>query len=195
MAFSRAAVRARLIAPFLIRDVPVHELAWGSAIGILTALLPLFGVQLYTALGLWMAARWAFGRTFNLPVCFAVSWVMNPLTVVPIYYAYYVTGDAVWDALTVPTPDWTFGQFEDVFVAAIAPRSGVWWERFFGGMAVLLDYFGWPIVLGSVLWSIPLSVAAYFGTWWGMKRYRGRAPASPAPLPTAKPAPSTPDSA
>jgi hypothetical protein len=146
--------------------------------GVLTALLPLFGVQMYVAVGLWMAARWTLGKTFNLPACFASSWVMNPLTVVPIYYVYYWTGDAVWDAVTVPTPDWTFRQFERVFVAAISPKGGEWWERFFGGVLVLLSYFGWPIVLGSIIWSIPLSIAAYAGTRWGLTRYRARSAAA-----------------
>lgn len=162
----------RLIEPFLITQASVREVAWGSSIGILTALLPLFGVQLYVALGLWLLSRWSIGRTFNLPVCFAVSWVMNPFTVVPIYYLYYLTGDTVWDALTVPTPDWTFSQFEDMFLAAVAPASGVWWERFFGGMGVLFDYFGWPILLGSLIWALPASLFAHFATRWTLVRYR-----------------------
>lgn len=184
MIWGSRGLKKRLIQPFLITDAPQDEVSWGAAMGILTALLPLFGVQLYVALGLWMLARWCFGRTFNLPVCFAVSWVMNPLTVVPIYYLYYVTGDTLWDALTVPTPDWTFGQFEDVFIAAVSPTSGAWWERLFGGAVVLLNYFGWPIVLGSVLWAVPLSAAAYFGTRWALRRYRARAK-DPAGAPAA----------
>jgi hypothetical protein len=180
MAFSPAALRARLIEPFLISHAPVRELAWGAAIGILTALLPLFGVQLYIALGLWAALRWSTGSTFNLPVCFAVSWVMNPLTVVPIYYVYYLTGDAIWDALTVPTPNWTFRQFEEVFIATIAPKGGEWWERFFGGMLVMFDYFGWPILLGSVIWAVPSSALAYAGTWWATTRHRRHVAAAAA---------------
>jgi hypothetical protein len=171
----------RLIEPFLIAQASVREVAWGASVGILTALLPLFGVQLYVALGLWLLSRWASGRTFNLPVCFAVSWVMNPLTVVPIYYVYYLTGDTVWDALTVPTPDWTFSQFEELFLAAIAPASGVWWERFFGGMLVLFDFFGWPILLGSLIWALPASVLAHIATRWALVRYRQRRSAAGLP--------------
>ena len=165
-------LKDRLIQPFLIANVPVDEVAWGAAIGILTSLLPLFGVQLYVAFALWTLSRWVYGRAFNMPVCFAVSWVMNPLTVVPIYYLYYLTGDSVWDAVTTPTPDWTFSQFEDVFLAAVAPHSGVWWERLFGGAYVLFDFFGWPIVLGSVMWAVPLSAAAYLTSRWAVTRYR-----------------------
>ncbi len=180
---------SRLIEPFLLQQASVEEVAWGSSVGILTALLPIFGVQLYVALGLWLISRRALGRTFNLPVCFAVSWAMNPFTVVPIYYVYYLTGDTVWDAVTVPTPDWTFAQFGEMFQSAIAPAGGKWWERFFGGMGVLFDYFGWPIILGSVLWAVPASVFAYVATRWGLARYRRRRNArSPTAAGTAGPA-------
>jgi hypothetical protein len=179
----RERLRDALIRPFLISNATVGEVSWGASMGILTALLPLFGIQLYVVLGLWMLARWAFGVTFNLPVCFATSWVMNPLTVVPLYYLYYLTGDALWDALTVPTPDWSFAQFEAVFVAAVSPGTGVWWERLFGGAIVLFSYFGWHIVLGSVLWAVPLSVAAHLTTRWSVSRYRRhRAATADAPI-------------
>lgn len=29
---------------------------------------------------------------FNFPVAFAVTWVVNPFTVIPLYYGYYVAG-------------------------------------------------------------------------------------------------------
>ncbi|HEX7925961.1 MAG TPA: DUF2062 domain-containing protein, partial [bacterium] len=123
-----AMLKDRLIRPIISADASVEAVSWGAAMGVLTALLPTFGIQMYVAFGLWAGWRWAFGKTFNLPACFAASWVMNPLTVVPIYYAYYWTGDTIWDAITVPTPDWTFGEFEDVFIAAISPKGGVWYE-------------------------------------------------------------------
>jgi hypothetical protein len=149
----------------------------------LTALLPLFGVQLYVAVGLWTLLRWMTGNPFNLPVCFAVSWVMNPLTVVPLYYLYYLTGDVAIEAVTTPTPDWTYSQFEGLFRVATAPERGTWWERLLGGAVVLFEFFGWPIVLGSVLWAVPLSAATYWATRWGLARYRAR--------PTAQAGPST----
>ena len=29
---------------------------------------------------------------FNFPVAFAVTWIVNPFTVIPMYYGYYATG-------------------------------------------------------------------------------------------------------
>lgn len=169
-----ARLRTRLVEPFLAPGSSVSQVAWGASLGMLTALLPLFGVQLYVAVGVWALWRWLMGVSFNLPVCFAVSWVMNPLTVVPLYYLYYRTGDAAWEAVTVPTPDWTYSEFELLFVAAIAPETGPWWERLLGGGMVLFEFFGWPIVLGSVLWAVPLSAATFWTTRWGVTRYRAR---------------------
>lgn len=169
-----ARLRTQLVEPFLAPGSSVRQVAWGAAVGMLTALLPLFGVQLYVAMGLWALCRRVAGASFNLPVCFAVSWVMNPLTVVPLYYLYYRTGDAAWEAVTMPTPDWTYPEFEALLLAAIAPETGPWWERLLGGAVVLIEFFGGPIVLGSVLWAVPLSAATFWATRWGLARYRAR---------------------
>ena len=51
------------------------------------------GVQMYIVAAIWVAARYLFRTNFNLPIAVAVVWISNPITVVPLYYGFLVTGN------------------------------------------------------------------------------------------------------
>ena len=80
----------------------VHDaaVARGVAAGLFIALTPTAGMQTLLILGV----CWLFRA--NFVAAFAVSWVCNPFTVGPLYFAYHRLGEAVFGWLIVPLIRW-----------------------------------------------------------------------------------------
>ena len=66
--------------------------------GCILALLPLYGIQLPMAIAL------AFLLRANLPILFSAQFITNPLTALPVYFACYQTGRAIFHAFGAETP-------------------------------------------------------------------------------------------
>ena len=66
--------------------------ARGVANGVFWGLTPTIGLQTLEILATWYIGRRVFGRDSSLLQAMVWAWVNNPLTVVPMYYTYYVTG-------------------------------------------------------------------------------------------------------
>ncbi len=82
----RDTIRKNLIAPLSLSNNPVWFDARGVAIGLLVGLgVPIGGHTVTLALLLVLVR-------FNFPVAFAITWIVNPFTVIPIYYGYYAAG-------------------------------------------------------------------------------------------------------
>lgn len=125
-------------------------LARGVAVGLFVALTPTFGFQTALMLAACVAARASF------PAAFIVSWVSNPLTVAPLYFAFNAVGDAV---------------FGGPVRAALDPGGLL-------GEATQETIF---IGLGSLLIAIPAAIAGYGLFLWvwrllAWRRWRARHP-------------------
>jgi len=82
-------LRKRLLEPLAVSDNPPWVDARGVALGLLVALgIPMGGHTL--ALGLLRV----FLR-YNIVVAFAFTWIVNPFTVIPLYYGYYYIGSLI----------------------------------------------------------------------------------------------------
>jgi len=73
-----------------------HVIARGVAIGLFIGLTPTVGVQTLLMIALCMLVRG------NFPAAFLVSWVSNPLTMAPLYFAFNVLGRAVFEPIVHP---------------------------------------------------------------------------------------------
>jgi uncharacterized protein (DUF2062 family) len=82
----------------------------------------------------------------NFPVAFGVSWISNPITMAPLYYGYHLLGDRLFSPIIETGLD----------LAGYGERAAI--------EAVYL-------ALGGLLVALPLSIAGYFLTNWGWRRW------------------------
>ena len=159
-----------LVRPFVESSAPITHISWGAALGMFVGMTPTVGLQMYSVTVIWTICRYLFRVRFNLPIAVAMVWVTNPITVIPIYYAFLVTGNL---SLGMDfTHSLAFDEFRDIFLQAHAETATgpVGWV--YGKMTLLFWAFGWPMVVGSLIWAIPLSVLTYPVTTFAMLKYR-----------------------
>ena len=143
-------LRFRLVVPLLRSPHPPEHTARGVMVGLVWALTPTIGIQMYAVFLTWLIARKLFNWDFNLVVGAAWTWTTNVLTMLPCYYAFYVTGQLM------------LGHVDDIF--GYQSFVGAWSQAFSGERgfwAELLAYFGimardWGLamVVGSIPWAI-----------------------------------------
>ena len=91
----RDLIQRHLIAPLSLSNNPPWYDARGAAIGFIVALgVPIGGHTVALALLLPLVR-------YNFAIAFAVTWIVNPFTVVPLYYGYYYLGSLVLGDSTV----------------------------------------------------------------------------------------------
>jgi len=61
-----------LIRPFQETHAPVREVSWGASIGMLIAMTPTVGAQMYIAALFWVIGRYILRFRFNLPIAIAM---------------------------------------------------------------------------------------------------------------------------
>lgn len=86
------ALRYRLVIPVFRSRHPPEYTARGVANGVFWGLTPSVGVQTIEILATWLAGRRLFGKDSSLLQALIWVWVNNPITMVPMYYAFYLTG-------------------------------------------------------------------------------------------------------
>ncbi len=142
-------LRKRLLQPLAVSDNPPRVDALGVALGLLVALgLPIGGHLLI--LGLLRTVL-----RFNIVVAYAFTWIINPFTVIPLYYGYYYVGSLILGGESIMG---TAG-FEKAMEPIIHSQHFVDALKQF----VLLDLEilkRWAIM--AVMVSVPVSVLGYF---------------------------------
>ena len=151
-------IREKFINPVLHSRAPVSEVSLGVAVGIFTGFTPTVGVQMYIVAIIWTIYRYFFGKHFNLPVGVAMVWISNPLTMVPMYYLFLVTGYFVFDI--------QHGLSYQNFAESIGriTQTGDMMEQIAKGTRFLLVELGWPMVVGSIFYAVPFSIISYYVT-------------------------------
>jgi uncharacterized protein len=155
-------LRYRLIVPLRRSRQPPEYIARGVATGIFWALTPTVGVQMALVTLHWVLTRRLKNWKFNLFHAWAWTWVTNMLTVLPVYYGFYVTGQIMrgrWSDLTgyggfIKLWDTAFGGGG----AAVAGHAVAGVDDFETFYSVLIDDWGLSILIGCVPWAI-------IGTW------------------------------
>lgn len=88
-------MRFRFVIPLLRSRHSPEFTARGVANGVFWALTPTVGLQTAEIVGTWFLARKVFGRDSSLAQALVWVWINNPVTMVPMYYGFYLTGLAL----------------------------------------------------------------------------------------------------
>ena len=162
-------LRYRILIPIKrSRREPEHA-ARGVMVGVIWGLTPTMGVQMAIVLLTWLITRRLFRWDFNVIIGFAWTWISNPLTFIPIYYVFYVTGQFMlgrWDG-------WDDLLGYDSFLALSRELSDA---AFFEATRIYFSTIVWDWGATMVVGCIPYAAAGgFFGYRWGLKftvRYR-----------------------
>ena len=165
------ALRYRLMIPMLRSKRPPEYIARGTALGALLAFSPTTGLHSFLVAGIWAVADRVFKWRFSPVIAFAWTWIANPLTVLPIYYLLYVTGQMMR------------GRGDDLsgyqdFVGLwdkLAGSSGSFIDNLALGAKIFLEDWGIAMVLGSVPWMALAAGVGYFASLAFIRRHRRRA--------------------
>ncbi len=168
---ARQAVYDHFVLPFRQSHDPPGEVAWGASIGVFVGLTPTVGVQIYSMTVLWLLLRYVVRFRFNLTIAMATVWVTNPVTTLPLYFLFFETGDLLQTLVGQDPLGMTFATFKAELARAGADYEG--WVRWLlvAGQYVIVE-FGWPLVLGSMVYAVPSAVLAYPVTYVLLRRYR-----------------------
>ena len=151
-------ITEKLINPVLHSTAPVSEVSLGVAVGVFLGLTPTVGIQMYLVALVWSIYRYIFCRHFNLPVGVAMVWISNPLTMVPLYYLFLVTG--YW--LLETQNGISYELFTEYF-GHISSTEGTW-EMIVAGSRFLLIDLGWSMIIGCLVYAVPGFIISYFMT-------------------------------
>lgn len=166
-------VYRRLILPFVESTAPIHAVCWGASIGMFLALTPTVGLQMYSVTMIWVVARYGFRLRFNLPIALAITWITNPVTLLPFYYGFLKTGNWALEYWGVIPQVSTYQDFLAVLeTIKLANEYSEFREQFVNGILALFWQFGWPMVVGSVFWAIPAAALTYPATYVALTHYR-----------------------
>ena len=166
----RKLVYNRFILPIIQSTGSIRQVDWGVAIGVFFALTPTVGVQMYTVALLWAFCRHVLNTNFNLTVALAMVWISNPLTMIPLYYLFLVSGYTV-----MGTEDkLSFAHFDSQLSAFNEMENA--WDTVAGAFRFLILELGWPMVVGSMFFAIPGAIISYCLSNYLLSRYRQQQP-------------------
>lgn len=158
----RRLVRYKLIIPVFRSAHPPEYTARGVANGVFWGVTPFVGLQTLAMLGTWLLMKRGFGKDSSILQALIWAWVNNPITMVPMYYTFYVVG--VWLIGT----SGSIGGY-DAFVAFWDASAR---ERTFLARAGLLaQQIGLAVTVGCVPFALAGSAIAYR---WALQATRAR---------------------
>ena len=159
-------IKEKFIKPVLHSRAPVSEVSLGVAVGVFMGFTPTVGVQMYLVAIVWTIYRYVFGRHFTLPVGVAMVWISNPLTMVPMYYVFLVTGYILIDV--------QHGLSYQHFAESLGKisQTGDMMDQIAEGTRFLLVDLGWPMVIGGFVYAVPFSIISYYITKYLVTSHR-----------------------
>lgn len=149
-------VRYRLVIPLLRSGHAPEHTARGVMIGLIWAMTPLVGIQMMMVALTWIITTRLFSWNFSLVLGLAWTWVTNAFTILPFYYAYYVTGQVLlghWDDIS------GFDTFVALWQGTFGADMG-FWAALWVYLVDIVAGWGLPLVVGSIPWVI---ICGFFG--------------------------------
>ena len=136
----------RLVQRVLTLDDTPHSIALGTAIGMFVGLTPTVGIQMMVVLAVAGITQRLFH--FNRLAGLITVYVSNPLTIVPLYAAFYYIGTLIVDAPMSPA------EFQQRFEQTLN-------EGWFDPLQFIFAEVAWPMVAGSLLLATVCSLPTY----------------------------------
>ena len=149
--------------------------------GLFWAMTPSIGVQMALVLVHWGLVKKFWPKwDFSVVQAMAWTWVTNFLTMIPVYYMFYVTGQLFlgrFDGLTgyqgfVELWRSSFGDEGDmpIVIESVTRGFAGWWELFWRHTKVIFVGWGLPMLVGCGPYAV---VAAWLGHRWSLKLVTG----------------------
>ncbi|MCP4295418.1 MAG: DUF2062 domain-containing protein [Proteobacteria bacterium] len=163
-----------LLLPIIQSVSPLREAAIGSAVGMFVGLTPTVGIQMWIVFMIWLFCKYILKIKFDLVIGTALVWISNPLTMFFLYYGFLVTGTYFFQVFNIEFTEVSFSAFSSKLslIVDAADKSG--WVVFVEGSKFLLIELGFPMVIGSLFYAIPIALLSYKGTMIFLKQYRIR---------------------
>ena len=158
----RRLVHLRLVVPLKRSPHPPEYTARGVMLGVFWAFTPLIGIQMYLVVLTWILARWHPRTDFSLIVALAWTWVTNVLTMLPIYYVFYVTGQ-----LFLGHPDEASGyryfvaQWQEAFA-----ENDQFLDQLYAYARLVANEQGLPMAIGCLPYALGTS---WLGYRWSLR--------------------------
>lgn len=144
-----ALVRSKLVEPILRAQGSPVSIARGAALGMWFTLTPTVGIQMFlvTVVGIpWKA---------NVPIAIALVWLSNPLTIVPMYYAFYWVGTLLMGVTTH-----SYKELAVVFLDLVRRVDEPDWNLL-DGLRVLGTEVLTPMIVGSIVMATAVAIPTY----------------------------------
>lgn len=147
--------RHKLIVPVLrSRQTPEYT-ARGVMVGMVSAMTPLVGIQMMLVGGAWAFLDRVLKWRFSLAQGLTWTWVTNVFTMIPFYYLFYVTGQAMMGRSLSG-----YASFQNVIQSVLA-TPGSFWDKTVAWCVAMVSEWGLPMVVGCVPWAILFGWASY----------------------------------
>ncbi|WP_119299910.1 DUF2062 domain-containing protein [Dongia deserti] len=143
-------MRFRLLIPLMRSRHTPEWSARAALVGLIWAFTPSVGFQMPLVFGTWLAARRLFNWEFSLIQGLAWTWVTNPFTAVPCYYAFFITGQVMlgrWSDLS------GYESFQRIFHAVFADDFTLVGATKAVSQVLLLEW-GTALWIGSMPWAL-----------------------------------------
>lgn len=148
----------RLVRPiFTINDTP-HAIALGVSLGVFLGLTPTVGFQIILVLAIGTLIR------ANRIIGVLLTWISNPITFLPMYYAYYWFGGKL-----MGLDLWTFNTFSRKVDGIMTVKDDA---GYFGIFEQLMHDIGLPLFLGSLIIASVISLPLYPWVRFVLNRHR-----------------------
>lgn len=167
----RRMVHYRIIVPLKRSMHAPEHTARGVAVGLIWAFTPTVGIQMGLVFITWLISRKLFRWDFSVIIGMAWTWVTNVVTMVPIYYVFYLTGQVL---IGRPGESGGYAAFVEVWDKAMA--GGVedgsatgsldWFWYYFTDV---LGDWGLSMVVGCIPWTI---LIGWLGYVWSLRFVR-----------------------
>lgn len=153
--------RIKIIIPVFTSRAPVNQVAWGTAFGVFWGLTPTVGLQIFILFLQWLLFRYLLRINFDFKIGVILVWISNPITILPMYYIFWKTGNLLLGIFTqtrqVVQNYAEFSQqisiFEDTNLSTI--------ENIRQTLYYLLIELGQPMIIGCLVYALPSAVLGF----------------------------------
>jgi uncharacterized protein (DUF2062 family) len=144
-------LKYRLLIPLLRSTHSPEYTARGVANGVFWGLTPTVGLQTLEITSTWLVGRTIFGKDSSLLQAYIWVWVNNPVTMVPMYYTFYLTG-----LLMLGSPSGSAG-YEGFVTLWTTAAAMDWWD----GFLAIVRAIGAPLFVGAVPYAVIGTALSY----------------------------------
>ena len=148
----------RLIIPVLRSVDHPYAVARGVMIGLMVGATPTVGLQVVIIFGLWWFCNTVLKWKFSLILAMAWSCYSNALTMIPLYYLFYLSGSLL---LLDFGQSQDFGHFEQA-LQSLKETNEPFWHSFHHGVRLLWEKVGLSIFVGSVPYALVMGFTGYW---------------------------------